>query len=93
MGIPFCRYLYDEREKTAAIIARFVLCSRLSRASIAALRGKTLSDRILREGASDKIMASHEKARWIECYWWLFLIAFGIACMLGVALWHPVLGG
>jgi hypothetical protein len=39
------------------------------------------------------LMASHEKARWIECYWWLFLIAFGIACMLGLDFWHPVLGG
>jgi hypothetical protein len=38
-------------------------------------------------------MASHEKARWIDRYWWLFLIAFGVACMLGVALWNPVLGG
>lgn len=38
-------------------------------------------------------MTSRGKIHWIECYWWLFLIAFGIACMLGVALWHPVLGG
>jgi hypothetical protein len=38
-------------------------------------------------------MASHEKAKWYDRYWWLFLIAFGIACMLGAALWHPVLGG
>jgi hypothetical protein len=38
-------------------------------------------------------MTSHEKARWIDRYWWLFLIGFGVACMLGVALWNPVLGG
>jgi hypothetical protein len=29
----------------------------------------------------------------IDRYWYWFLIAFGVACMLGVALWHPILGG
>jgi hypothetical protein len=38
-------------------------------------------------------MSSHEKARWIEQYWWLFLIAFGIFCVLGAALWEPVTRG
>lgn len=37
-------------------------------------------------------MASHEKARWIDRYWWLFLIAFGVFCMLALDLWHPLSG-
>jgi len=38
-------------------------------------------------------MASHEKAGLIDRFWWLFLIAFGIACVMGICFWHPVLGG
>jgi hypothetical protein len=37
-------------------------------------------------------MASHEKAGWIERFWWLFLIAFGIACVMGINLFHPASG-
>jgi len=31
----------------------------------------------------------HEKSSWVDRYWWLFLIAFGIACVLWLALFHP----
>ena len=35
----------------------------------------------------------HEHSSWVDKYWWLFLIAFGIFCILGLALWHPVTPG
>ena len=40
-------------------------------------------------------MTSHEKRGlivWVDRYWYLLVIAFGVACMLGLDLWHPVLG-
>lgn len=40
-----------------------------------------------------ELLMAHEKPKWYDRYWYWFVIAFGIACMLGVALWHPVLGG
>lgn len=39
---------------------------------------------------------SHKKkglVAWVDCYWYWLVIAFGVACMLGIDLWHPVLGG
>jgi len=26
---------------------------------------------------------------WLELYWWLFLIAFGVSCILWLALFNP----
>jgi hypothetical protein len=34
-------------------------------------------------------MASHEKARWIDRNWWLFVIAFGILCVTVINVWNP----
>jgi hypothetical protein len=41
-------------------------------------------------------MSSHNKkgiVAWVDCYWYWLVIAFGVACMLGIDFWHPVLGG
>lgn len=49
------------------------------------------------EGRSwDKIMASHKETgliAWIDRYWYWLVIAFGVACMLALDFWHPILGG
>jgi hypothetical protein len=42
-----------------------------------------------REGV---LLMAHEKAKWYDRYWYWFVIAFGVACMLGLDFWHPVLG-
>ena len=41
-------------------------------------------------------MSSQEKRGWIalfDRYWYWLVIAFGVACMLGLDFWHPILGG
>jgi hypothetical protein len=35
---------------------------------------------------------AHQKARWIDRYWWIFVIAFGVACVLWLDLFHPLSG-
>ena len=31
----------------------------------------------------------HEKSSWVDRYWWLFLIAFGVAVVIWLNAWHP----
>lgn len=41
-------------------------------------------------------MSSHKETgliAWMDRYWYWLVIAFGIACMLGLDFWHPILGG
>ena len=33
---------------------------------------------------------AHEKMKWYDRYWYWFVIAFGIVCMLWLALWNPI---
>ena len=42
---------------------------------------------------SKELLMAHEKPKWYDRYWYWFVIAFGIACMLGLDFWHPILGG
>jgi len=42
--------------------------------------------------SSKELLMAHEKPKWYDRYWYWFVIAFGIACMLGIDFWHPVLG-
>jgi hypothetical protein len=34
----------------------------------------------------------HHKQSWLERYWWLLVIAFGIICILCLDFWHPMSG-
>jgi hypothetical protein len=34
-------------------------------------------------------MSSSSETSWIVRWWWLFLLAFGLACVLFVTLYHP----
>ena len=46
-------------------------------------------------GAWNEIMASHQKTgliAWVDRYWYWLVIAFGVACMLGIDFWHPLSG-
>jgi hypothetical protein len=34
----------------------------------------------------------HDPDRWIDTYWWLLVIAFGVVCVLALDFWHPLSG-
>ena len=36
--------------------------------------------------------SSHQKPTWMDRWWWVFLILFGLACFMGLDFWHPILG-